>query len=71
MHVVAGLPEQVGQPLSAEGRLERHMRPVGVAEQLRERIRVVDDPPRERKLSVLVNDRDLRAPAVQVDADPP
>jgi len=67
--VVAGLLEQVGEPLPAVGRLERYVRPVGVAEQLPERIRVVDDPPRERKLPVLVNDRDLRAPAVQVDAD--
>ena len=31
---------------------------------------VVDDPPGERQLAVLVDDRDLRAPAVQVDADP-
>ena len=70
VHVVAGLLEQVGQPLPAVGRLERHVRPVRVAEQLPERVAVVDDPARERKLSVLVDDRDLRAPTVQVDADP-
>ena len=70
MYVIACLLEQVGQPLPAVGGLERHVRPVRVAEQLPERAWVVDDPARERKLAVLVDDRDLRAPAVQVDADP-
>src|SRR5437764_8849538 len=46
------------------------MGPVRVAEQLAERVAVVDDPPGERQLAVLVDDRDLRTPAVQVDADP-
>ncbi len=70
VHVIAGLLEQLGQPLPAVGRLERDMRARRVAEQLAERLAVVDDPPRERQLAVLVDDRDLRAPAVQVDADP-
>ncbi len=70
VHVVAGLLEQLREPLPAVGRLERHVRAVRVAEQLPERVAVVDDPARERKLSVLVDDRDLRAAAVQVDADP-
>jgi hypothetical protein len=70
VHVVAGLLEQLGQPLPPVGGLERHVRGVGVAEQLLERAWVVDDAARECQLPVLVDDRDLRAPAVQVDADP-
>jgi hypothetical protein len=31
---------------------------------------VVDDPARQRQFSLLVDDRDLRTPAVQVNADP-
>ena len=34
VHVKAGVLEQLGQPLPAVGRLERDVRPVGVAEQL-------------------------------------
>jgi hypothetical protein len=41
-----------------------------VAEQLTERVAVVDDPARERELAVLVDDRDLRTPSVRVDARP-
>ena len=40
-----------------------------VAEQLPERLPVVVDPARGRQFPVLVDDRDLRASAVQVDAD--
>ena len=39
VHVIAGLLEQLGEPLPAVGRLQRHMRPVRVAEQLAERAR--------------------------------
>ena len=70
MHVIAGLLEQLREPLPAVGRLERDVRSLRVAEQLQECLAVVDDPAREHKLSMLVDDRDLRAPAVQVDADP-
>jgi hypothetical protein len=65
VHVVAGLLQQLGQPLPAVGRLERHVRARGIAEQTAERVAVVDDPTRERQLAVLVDDSDLRAPAVR------
>jgi hypothetical protein len=70
VHVVAGLLEQLRQPLPAVGRLERYVCPVRVAEQLAERLAVVDHPARERKLPLLFDDRDLRTTTVQVDADP-
>jgi hypothetical protein len=46
------------------------VRSLGVAKQLKHRLAIVDDPLGQRELPVLVDHRDLRTPAVQVDADP-
>ena len=70
MHVVAGLLQELCQPLPAVGRLERDVRAPRLAEQLHKRVAVVDHPPREQQLAVVVDRRDLRAATVQVDADP-
>jgi hypothetical protein len=55
VHVLARLLQQVGEPLPAVGRLERDVRPLRIAEQLLERFAVIDDPPRQRQLAVLVD----------------
>jgi hypothetical protein len=59
MQVIAGLLEQLGQPFPAVGRLQRDVRLGRVAEQLQERVAVVDDPTRRRQLAVRVDDGDL------------
>jgi len=62
--------EQLGQPLPPVGGLERE--PVVVAqlaEQLAEALGVVDQPPRQQLLAALVNHRDMRALAMQVNPD--
>jgi hypothetical protein len=71
VHVKAGVLEQLGGPFPAVGRLQRDMRVLRIAEQLADRLAPCRDPFGQRQLAVLVDDRDLRAPAVQVDADPP
>jgi hypothetical protein len=71
MNVVAGVLEQLGEPLPAIGRLKRDMRSAGVAKQLSDRLASSRDALGDGQLSVLVDDRDLRSAAVQVDADPP
>src|SRR5512142_2545437 len=55
VQVIAGFLEQLREPLPAVGRLQRHVRAIGIAEQLQERGPVVDDPPGELKLAVLVD----------------
>jgi hypothetical protein len=66
---MAGVLQHVGQPLPAVGRLQRHPALTDALQQRQERLRVVDDPPRQQLLARLVDDRDMRALAVQVDAD--
>jgi hypothetical protein len=62
--------EQLGQPLPAVGRLQREPRLLTqFAEQLAESLGIVDEPAREQLLAALVDDRDMRALAVQVDSD--
>jgi transposase len=72
VQLVAGLLEQIGEPLPAVGRLERN---VGLAadlgQQRKERPRVVDDPSRQDLVAGLVEDRDVRALAMQVDTAHP
>jgi hypothetical protein len=63
VHVKAGVLEQLGEPFPAVGRLQRDMRSLWVAEQFGDRLASGRDPFGERQLSVLVNDRDLRAPS--------
>ena len=70
VQVIAGFLEQLGQPLPAVGRLQHDVRALRVAQQLQKRLAVVDDPPRELKLPVLVDHRDLRTAPMQVNADP-
>ena len=43
VHVVAGLLEQLGQPLPAVGRLQRNVRPIRVVQLLKECLAVADD----------------------------
>jgi hypothetical protein len=70
VQLVAGLLEQVGQPLPAVGRLERDLGfAVDPRQQLEEHLRVVDDPARQKLTAALVNHGDVRALAMQVDAD--
>jgi len=62
--------EQVRQPLPAVGRLERDLGlAVELAELRHERVGVVGDPAREQLAAVLVERRDVRALAMQIDAD--
>jgi hypothetical protein len=61
VQLVAGVLQDVGQPLPAVGRLERDPALAGLLEQRQERLRVVDDPPRDQLLALLVDDRDVRA----------
>ena len=53
VQLVAGVLEQIRQPLPAVGSLERHMRPVRVAETLKERLSLVDDPAPKLDLPLL------------------
>jgi len=70
VELVARLLEHVGEPLPAVGRLESDLGlAVDPPEQRHERVGVVGDPAREQLAAVLVEGRDLRALAVQVDAD--
>ena len=71
VHVKAGVLEQLREPFPAVGRLRRDVRAVGIAEQLEDRLAPGRDPLLQRQLALLVDDRDLRPEAVQVDADPP
>jgi hypothetical protein len=43
---------------------------LGVTEELQERVAIIDDPARDSQLALLVDDGDVRAFAMQVDADP-
>ena len=62
--------EQVGQPLPAEGSLERHRRPLReLSERGKQGLRLVDDPAGEQLLAVLVERAELRGLAMQVDPD--
>ena len=70
VHVKAGVLEQFGEPLPAVGRLERDVRALGLAEHREDRLPAGRDPLLQGQIAVLVDDRDLRAAAVQVDADP-
>src|SRR5688500_4838365 len=66
----ARLLEQLGQPLPTVGRLDRDLGlAVDPPKQLEKRGRVVFDPAREDLPPLLVDDRDVRAALVQVDAD--
>jgi hypothetical protein len=68
--LVAGVLEQLCQPLPAVGRLDGDPRlALQAGEQLEERLAVVDDPPRQRQLALPVDHRDLRAVAVQANPD--
>jgi hypothetical protein len=65
VQLVAVVLEQVGQPLTAVGRLERDLGlAVELAEQRHERVGVVDDPAREQLAAMLVERRDVRPLAV-------
>ena len=65
MKVVAGVLEQLREPLPAVGRLDSDLAlALQAAEQLEERLATVDDPPRQHQLAVLVNHGDLRAVAM-------
>ena len=55
VHVIAGVLEQLGEPLPAVGRLERDMRAHRVAEQFDERLAPSRDPLLKRELAVLVD----------------
>jgi hypothetical protein len=62
--------EQLGQPFPAVGRLQREPRVLTqLAEQLAKQPGIVDQPAREQLPAVIVNDRDVRALAMQVDSD--
>jgi hypothetical protein len=65
VQLVAGLLQDVGEPLPAVGRLERDLGlAVDSLEQLEERLRVIDDPPREQLPPVLVEHGHVGALAV-------
>lgn len=62
--------EQLREPLPAVGRLQREASVLTeLAEQFTEALGVVDQPAREQLLAGLVDDRDVRALAVQLDSD--
>ena len=62
--------QQLGQPLPTVGRLQRNLQLAAQLGQDRlQRLRLVHDPPREQLRPLRVQRRDLRALAVQVDAD--
>jgi hypothetical protein len=68
--LIAVLLEQFGQPLPAVGRLERDPGvAVELGQQLDEGLRIVDDPARKEKLPLIADHGDVRALAMQVDAD--
>jgi hypothetical protein len=70
VQLIAGVLEHVGQPLPAIGRLQRHPAfPLDAPEQRQERLRVVENPPRQQLRAVVVDHGDVRTLAVQVDAD--
>jgi len=70
VQLVAGLLQQIGQPLPAVGRLERDPSVIAQSvQQLEEGLALVDDPPREQLLALVVEDGDLRALAVEIDPD--
>lgn len=65
VQLIASLLPDVGEPLPAVGRLERDLGlAVDALEQLEERLRVVDDPPREQLAAVLVEHGHVGALAV-------
>jgi hypothetical protein len=70
VQLITGLLEQLSQPLPTIGRLQRHP---GLAidprQQLQKRLRVVDDPARQHLGAIRVDHGDVRALAMQVDAD--
>lgn len=70
MQLAALVLEQLGEPLPTLGRVQREP---GVrtqlVEQFAEQLGIVDEPAREQLPAVLVNDRDVRALAMQVDSD--
>jgi hypothetical protein len=71
VQLVAGVLEQIGEPLPAVGRLERDLGlAVDLRQQLEERGRVVRDPPRQQLAALIVEHRNLRARAVQIDTRP-
>ena len=62
--------EQVGEPLPAEGGLERDLRVrAQLGEDGAQRVRVVRHPAREQLETLLVEGGDVRGPAMEVDAD--
>jgi len=70
VQLVAVVLEQLRQPFPAIGRLERDLGlAVELAEQRHERVAVILDPAREQLPAPLVERRDVRALAMQVDAD--
>src|SRR6266581_4446181 len=70
VQLVALLLEQVGEPLPAVGRLERDLQLTAELGQDRlQRLRLVRDPAREQLLTLLVEGGDLRALAVEIDAN--
>src|SRR5215216_3394157 len=69
VQLVACVLEQIGQPFPAVGRLERDPGLLELAEQVEKRCRIVDDPARDQLASLLAEDGDLRALAVEVDTD--
>src|SRR6266540_3419337 len=70
VQLVALLGEQVGEPLPAVGRLERDLQLAAELGQDRlQRLRVVRDSAREQLPALLVEGGDLRALAMEIDAD--
>jgi hypothetical protein len=70
MQLAALALEQLRQPLPAVGRLQHEASLLTeLAEQRPEALRVVDQPPREQLPAALVDDRHVRAPAMQIDSD--
>ena len=69
VQLVAGVLEHVGQPLPAVGRLQRDPAFAEALQQRQERLRVVDDSPRQQLHARLVERRDVRALAMQIDTD--